>query len=290
MLRPFLCFPLRPKIEKVALAARLSEDRRRELESLTAKLEIRVSERTVALTEAVEARDEFLSIASHELRTPITSLKMQLDILNISLKKGGSDRMDLTDVKSGVRTSLEQVGRLTRLIDDLLDISRIKSGQLTIEAAEMDLMDSARGVIEKLRFQAGDSGNQIELKGPEKLIGFWDRHRLEQVFVNLLSNALRYAPGAKVEVSIASTPKGARVAIVDFGSGIAPDRINSIFHRFERASSKNTGGLGLGLYIVNEIVKAHRGKIWAENNTSGGATFTMELPNDSRQGIAEEGP
>ncbi len=273
-------FQLRHPIALVAEAAKLSEQRRLDLEGLTKDLEIRVAERTAELQSAVIARDEFLSIASHELKTPITTMKMQAQLAKRSFEK-----MDPTE-RSGERVvkmleqSDRQLDRLARLVDDMLDISRISTGKLAMNPERVDLSTLAGEVVERYRHEFKQAGAKIDLVSDGAgAVGNWDRLRIEQVISNLLVNALRYGRGKPVRVVVGSDGGAAILKVQDQGIGIAAEDHERIFSRFERAVPASEGsGLGLGLYIVRQILENHGGSIWVDSAPGKGATFTVRLP------------
>jgi PAS domain S-box-containing protein len=227
---------------------------------------------------AIQARDEFLSIASHELRTPLTPLQIVLDRL---MRVRDDDRAAW--VPERLRPALErcerQVLRLETLIDNLLDVSRIASGRLSIQPEEVDLTELMREVTTRFADQLAAAGCKLELLSNGPVLGNWDRLRIEQVVTNLLTNAIKYGGGKPVEAQVAGTRTHGRVSIRDHGIGIAPGELTRIFGRFERAvSSRSYGGLGLGLYIARQIVDAHGGEIRADSKPGQGSVFTLELP------------
>jgi len=223
--------------------------------------------------EAVRARDDFLSIASHELRTPLTPLRLQTQILRRLLAHGATPARE--KLASSLDTLERQTDRLGRLVSDLLDVSRITAGKLTLHREQLDLADLAREVVERY---AGASRSRIELRTLPAL-GSWDRARLEQVATNLLANAMKYGEGRPIDVVVQPRDGGAVLTVRDRGIGIAPEDTERIFGRFERAASATAyGGLGLGLYIAQQIVVAHGGRISVESAPGEGAAFTVVLP------------
>jgi PAS domain S-box-containing protein len=227
------------------------------------------------LTEAIRARDEFLSIASHELRTPLTPLRLQLETLRRNVERVAPDdrfaeRMDV---------ALRQTQRLSKLVENLLDVSRITSGRMSLELESCNLAAVAREVAERFQEEAARAGCAIELRLAENATGLWDRSRLEQVATNLLANAIKYGPGGPIEVVVSAEQDLASVAVSDRGIGVAPGDALRIFQRFERAvSPRHYGGLGLGLYIARQIAEAHGGQIAVSGRIGGGSTFTVTLP------------
>ena len=232
-----------------------------------------------AAQEAVSARDEFLSIASHELRTPLTPLYIVFQRL---LDSGGTDPLPKVDperVRGMLVRSQRQVQRLTALVDNLLDVSRITSGRMRIQPEPAELGDVVRDVINRFSDELNRADCLVTLTVDGEVNGSWDRLRLEQVITNLLSNAVKYGAGKPIEIALAQNDERAQLAVRDYGIGIAPEQIPRIFERFERAvSSRSYGGLGLGLYIARQIVEAHGGTIRAESELGSGARFTVELP------------
>jgi PAS domain S-box-containing protein len=223
--------------------------------------------------EAIRLRDEFLSIASHELRTPLTALQLQLERLE-ELTAAGPPK--LSGKVSGAVRSTQRLGVL---IDSLLDVSRIATGQLSLRPHEMDLRPAVEELLDGLRDGADRAGSQLTLSGVESLRGEWDQVRLEQLITNLVANAIKYGAGRPIEVTVERTADSAVISVRDHGPGIAPDDMRRIFDRFERASSvRHHGGFGLGLYVSREIARAHGGRIEVENAEDGGARFTVRLP------------
>ncbi len=225
------------------------------------------------LERAIHLRDEFLSIASHELRTPLTSLMLQLQssLLDLERNTGTPQRFAAKLERSKV-----QALRLNSLVDTLLDVSRIQNGRLSLDPEYIDLAQLAREVVDRYEAEPPES-LQLTTDGP--VVGCWDRLRLEQVLVNLVSNALKYGNGNPVELRVHIEGPRAVLHVRDQGIGISPEAQKSIFGRFERAvSSDYFGGLGLGLYITEQIVALHGGSIDVESTPGKGTTFTVELP------------
>jgi PAS domain S-box-containing protein len=220
--------------------------------------------------QAVLARDEFLSIASHELRTPLTALKLRLQAVLHS--------RDLSEkAERRVESAVRQTERLERLIDNLLDVSRITTGHLELEPEEFDLAEMAQEVAERFREQA--AGVALSFEASEPVLGCWDRLRLEQVVSNLLANALKYGEGKPVLVRVSAQPSSAVVSVADHGIGIAPQDLSRIFNQFERVLGRRTfGGLGMGLYIARQIAQAHGGRIEVDSAQNRGSNFRVVLP------------
>ena len=226
--------------------------------------------------QAVRARDEFLSVAGHELRTPVAALNLQVQNLRLAL--GMAITMD-PRVPERLAKVDRSLGRLTSLIDDVLDVSRITAGRLQLSLEDVDLAALVRDVVARL-LEAGRSPSPtVELSVPERVLGRWDRLRLDQVVTNLVSNALKYGGERPVHVSVQQTGSVARLTVRDEGIGIPSERQAAIFGRFERAvSERNYGGLGLGLWISRQCVAALGGEIRFESVLGQGTTFFVELP------------
>jgi PAS domain S-box-containing protein len=230
-----------------------------------------------ALRESVAVRDEFLSIASHELRTPITPLKLQVQQFWRMIEKGTA--LDAERLKKFINMWNKQLDRLSSLIDDLLDVSRITGGRLSMHVEEVDLTQLISEIIERYQEQATRCNCELIASLPSKLTGTLDRTRIEQVLINLITNALKYAAGKPIYISLSTRDKKAFLSVKDEGSGISGVEQGRIFERFERGgASDSVGGLGLGLYISRKIIEAHGGAIRVESELGKGANFIVELP------------
>jgi PAS domain S-box-containing protein len=227
--------------------------------------------------EEVRRRDEFLSVASHELRTPVAALQLQLQMLH---RVASREAAPLPRVLADKVEALErQTRRLTVLVNELLDVSRMRLGRLELRLEDLDLSELAREAVRQLEGELGRSGSRIALRAEAPAPGRWDRLRLEQVVTNLLVNAAKFGEGRPIAVTVQAEAGLARLAVADQGIGIPPEHQQRIFGRFERAASpEHYGGLGLGLYIAREIVEAHGGRIRLASAPGLGSTFTVELP------------
>lgn len=222
---------------------------------------------------AVRLRDDFLSVAGHEFKTPLTTLQLQLDRLR-RLPRGAENTAERS-----AEIAQKAVDRLARMIEELLDVTRVRAGRLILTFEEVDLSATVKEVSGRFREEAARSGSVVEIDGPDTLTGRWDRNRVDQIVTNLLSNAIKYGSGKPVEVRVELLGARARLTVRDHGIGIAPEHHARIFQRFERAvSGAHFRGLGLGLWIVREIVDAHHGTISVESAIGAGTTFTVELP------------
>ncbi len=228
--------------------------------------------------EAVRLRDEFLSIASHELKTPLTTVQIEMQGLRDSAEVG-SER-----VVKRIARAARNADRLAALVESLLDVSRIAAGGLTVEPEPVDLSQLVSQLLESLRAAATKVGCDLSFSTTGSVLGCWDRLRLEQVVLNLASNALRYGAGGPIGIAVSREGAEAVLEVSDGGPGIPVEDLTRIFGRFERAASlRHHGGLGLGLYVSREIVEAHGGTIAARNLPRGGACFTVRLPVEARQ-------
>jgi PAS domain S-box-containing protein len=267
---------------EVSLSPLSAEGRAYAITAVRDVTERRRIERAAQLTrqaqDEVLERDEFLSIASHELRTPVTALQLQLQILNRVVKRAQSEVPPA--LLERMQALERQTRRVTLLVDELLDLSRIRLGRLELKLEETDLAQVVREALEQLQGELERSGSRLALattNGPA--VGLWDRLRVEQVLTNLLANAVKFGQGKPIAVSVAADADRARLSVKDEGIGIAPEHQARVFGRFERAvSARHFGGLGLGLYIARQIVEAHGGAIRLESALGEGSTFTVELP------------
>jgi signal transduction histidine kinase len=227
------------------------------------------------LREAVRLRDEFLAVASHELYTPMTSLKLSLQML----ARLGPAQLAGPPGAALFHILEAQEQRLTRLIGDLLDVSRLEAGRLAISRKTVDLAEVARDVVRSFDRQLADVHCKVELRADRPVLGAWDPERIAQVLSNLLSNSAKWGAGRPIEVAVRAGPKCASLSVTDHGSGVPVDRRGRIFERFARATStEHYAGLGLGLSICKGIVDAHGGTIHFESEPDRATTFSVELP------------
>ncbi|WP_223644050.1 ATP-binding protein [Corallococcus sp. EGB] len=255
------------------LAARV----RTQLEMARVRREVaELSAREAVLQEAVRARDEFLTVVSHELKTPMASFRLQLDLIERSL--GPEERARLAERLLHTR---RQVHRLATMVETLLDVPLLSSGPVHLDVEDVDLAALVSEEVAQSREELAREGCEVTLRIAGPVWGRFDRGRLEQVVQGLLSNAQKYGPGKPVEVHVEQVGPNARLTVVDHGIGVRPEDRERIWRRFERAVPvRNFGGLGLGLWIARQVVEAHGGGVDVLETPGGGATFTVSLPLD----------
>ncbi|MBC7538510.1 MAG: hybrid sensor histidine kinase/response regulator [Bacteriovorax sp.] len=230
------------------------------------------------LEKAVRLREEFMSIAGHELKTPLTAMKLQTQFRKRKLENGSYTSMSVETLAQMFEADNKQQERLTLLIDDMLDISRISSGKLSINVESFDLCSLINEILERNLELFKEANILVEINLCEPLIGTWDKFRIEQVITNLFTNAIRYGAGKPVTINVTANLGHAEIVIEDKGIGIAKEDLKRIFQRFERANGTESTGLGLGLYIVSQIIEAHNGSINVESIPGIGSTFKIVLP------------
>jgi PAS domain S-box-containing protein len=230
---------------------------------------------------AIEIRNDFLSIASHELNTPITSLKLQLQMVRKSLGSSKENQFPIDKFSKGIETSVKQVDRLINLIQILLDVTKIQSGKFTFNFFKFNVQEIVNEVCERHKEVILNSQCSVTVQNDLDLEVVWDKVRIEQVLTNLLTNAVKYSPG-EIEISIKKENEMIALIVKDHGKGIPEAKLNMIFERFERATTNNNvSGLGLGLFIVKQIVDGHHGNIDVSSEEGEGTTFKVLLPVDA---------
>lgn len=236
-----------------------------------------------ARKELEQRKDTFISMASHELRNPLTALKLQTTLLHRQLS-----RQDSVDKAPALASMETQIHKITRLVEELLDVSKIRAGKLEYVWGPVDLDAMLREIAETM--QQTHPGHTIMVRGAAQVSLLGDRDRLGQVLTNLLSNAIKYSPDSPtIEMDLSTSPETVTIQVRDHGLGIPREQRDKIFDRFYRATNprqKTISGLGMGLYIVAEIVKQHGGTITVDSTIGGGSTFTVTLPRtrDTRNG------
>ncbi len=243
--------------------------------------------------EAIRLRDEFLSVASHELKTPVTALQLHLQTLRMLAAKGGEA---FTPERATKKLALaeHQVQRLVRLVNDLLDLSRINSGRTELRLETVDVARLLRELLDRQRETLRCSGSEVRLQVRDTRMARVDPMRLEQILTNLLSNAAKYGRGKPIDVTLEGDETGYSIRVRDRGIGIAPEDQQRIFERFERAvSERHYGGLGLGLWITRRLAMSLGGTIEVQSRPGEGATFEVRLPRfplESRLGELSDAP
>lgn len=254
------------------------ERKRNEVE----KLKLLENERKarIAAEHAVKSRDAFLLIASHELLTPLTCLQMQIQLFRNSLEgklaaESGHFK-SLTNMSVAIEYDIQRFGSL---INTLMEFSQFQLGKIVLHKNNFNLTTLVKEVIMRLGNELRAAGCKLHVIGDSQVTGQWDRMRFEEVISNLLMNAVKYAPGSTIYINITSDRNTARLEIQDNGPGIPDDAKARIFDQFERATSrKGVPGLGLGLYIVQQIIRSHHGTISVQSTLGKGTTFIIQVP------------
>jgi len=230
--------------------------------------------------EEIRSRDEFISIASHELRTPVAAFQLQLQLLRRMAQRSKEDVPPMVSDRLAVLE--RQTRRVALLVAELLDLSRLRLGRLELKRESVDLSELAREVVSPFQEDRGaNGGSTIEVVAPEPATGSFDRVRLEQVLTNLLANAVKFGEGKPIHIRVEGDRDTVRCSVADNGIGVALADQERIFSRFERAvPTQHFGGLGLGLYIASRIVEAHGGSIRLKSAPGAGSSFTVELPRE----------
>lgn len=228
------------------------------------------------LKDALSLRDDFLSIASHELKTPLTSIKLQLQMM----VRAHVLKAEVSGLRSeNMENLLEQVSSLQHLIEDLLSVSKIRTGNLALTLAEENLSFCVEKLIASYKNLFSEAKCFLEVDIENDIKMNCDKQKVEQVLVNLMSNAIKYAPGSKIKIELKQNKGHAELRVKDLGPGIPPENHEMIFGRFARASSSSyTSGLGIGLFISKNIVEGHKGSIHVESKPGSGTTFIVKLP------------
>ena len=251
------------------------EQSRREQEALLNQLQSTQLE----LQQAVRMRDDFMSIVAHEVRTPLNGLILETQLRKMHLARDNAAAFTLDKMHAMVDRDERQIKSLIRLIEDMLDVSRIRTGKLSIRTSMFDLSALVRGLLQNFAQQIDAAEASVSLEAEHPVIGNWDEFRIEQVISNLLTNALRYGAKSPISVKVFSENGEARVEVRDSGIGISEENQQRIFQQFERVSARHAvAGLGLGLFISEQIVTAHGGTITVESRIGEGALFRVCLP------------
>lgn len=231
------------------------------------------------LQHAIRLRDEFLSVAGHELKTPLAALQLQVQGTIRMLASDGPALVESGRLSQRLDKASQHGERLGKLVDELLDVSRISTGRIQFRLEPMDLSVTVAELLGRYADTASKAQCVLEAEIQPGITGNWDRLRMEQVVANLLSNALKYGAGKPVHLSLFEKDGEVLLSVRDAGIGIDESVRERIFHRFERAvSERNYGGLGLGLWIANQIVAGFGGSIAVESTVGEGSTFTVRMP------------
>lgn len=244
--------------------------------------EQKATEQKLRLTEAnllhaLSVRDEFMAIASHELKTPLTSLKLANQFFQRGMVKEDGYNCKIATF---IERNCVQIDRLTRLVDDMLDISRIRTGKFSLKKESCELSQMLNDIINRCKDQFESSGSGLPvIENMEAAKGEWDPLRIDQVFTNIITNAIRYGQGKPIQISLKNHQESVRVIVKDQGLGIPKSDQDKIFRRYERGLlAREVSGLGLGLFISKQIIDAHGGSIMIESEVNQGATFIVDLP------------
>lgn len=251
------------------------EHSRREQETLLKQLQ----NTQLELEQAVRMRDDFMSIVAHEVRTPLNGLILETQLRKMHLARDNAAAFTLDKMHAMVDRDERQIKSLIRLIEDMLDVSRIRTGKLSIRPTCFDLSALVRELLQNFSRQIDAAETSVTFDAEQPVIGNWDEFRIEQVMSNLLTNALRYGAKGPISVKVYSEEGRALVDVQDQGIGISEENQERIFQQFERVSAKHAvAGLGLGLFISEQIVTAHGGTITVQSRIGEGALFRVCLP------------
>jgi signal transduction histidine kinase len=230
---------------------------------------------------ALELREDFISIASHELKTPISAMKLQLQLAGRKLKAsqeqgGATAKLSWEQLLAQLEA---QTVRMNRLVDDMLDATRFKTRKMELHPVELDLRGLVRDIVRTMAPKLRSEGVECRVRCDHSVSGRWDPLRIEQVVLNLMTNAIRYGRGRPFEVRLSQEQDCGVIEVRDEGIGIPEDKLAKIFERFERVDpGGKAGGLGLGLYIAHQVVLAHGGSISVQSRLGEGSTFRVKLP------------
>ncbi|MDR6915514.1 signal transduction histidine kinase [Pseudomonas sp. 3296] len=251
------------------------EQSRREQEALLQQLQ----NTQLELEQAVRMRDDFMSIVAHEVRTPLNGLILETQLRKMHLARDNASAFTLDKMHAMVDRDERQIKSLIRLIEDMLDVSRIRTGKLSIRPTKFDLVQLVGNLLDNFKPQVEAAECSTRFTAEQPVVGHWDEFRIEQVISNLLTNALRYGGKSQIDVRVYVQDGQARVEVQDQGIGISEENQKRIFQQFERVSAKTVvAGLGLGLFISEQIIAAHGGSIAVESKINEGALFRVCLP------------
>jgi signal transduction histidine kinase len=254
------------------------EQSRREQQQLLEELHVTQAE----LQRSLRMRDDFMSMVAHELRTPLNTLFLESQMRSMQLERGNLAALGPEKLPAMVARDQRQIQSMIRLIDDMLDISRIRSGSLSIRRTGFELMDLLERVVSDLALQAAGYGSSLTLHPHAPVHGCWDEFRIEQVMINLLTNGLRYGRGEPIGIVVDTGVAGeVRIDVIDSGIGISEADQQRVFEPFERGSANGeVKGLGLGLAISRQLAEAHGGRLGVASDGKTGSVFSLALPLD----------
>jgi signal transduction histidine kinase len=238
--------------------------------------ELRVTQ--LELQRSLRMRDDFMSLVAHELRTPLNTLFLENQMRMTQIERGNLAALGPDRLPALVARDQRQIQSMIRLIDDMLDVSRMRHGQLSIRPARVELLGLLEQVVSDLALQATGFGSALTLRPHPPVFGCWDEFRIEQVIINLLTNALRYGGGKPIQITVDASEHAVRIDVVDGGIGISEADLTRIFEPFERASANHVKGLGLGLAISRQLAQAHGGQLSVTSDGKTGSTFSLCLP------------
>lgn len=251
------------------------EESRREQEFLLGQLRSTQEE----LQHSLKMREEFMSLVAHEMRTPLNTLFLEVQVRLAQLAKNNLSAFTPEQLHKMLARSERQLKSMIRLIEDMLDVSRIKNGKLSIKPDDTHLSALVQRIAEDLTPLAKEAGTGFELAVEADIHGYWDAFRIEQIIINLMTNAVRYGKGMPVQVSLSMDGERACIQVKDQGIGISEHELKNIFEAFERGGDNEVkAGLGLGLYISRKLAEAHGGEISVSSQKDAGSTFTLRIP------------
>jgi len=261
----------------VALCQQRNEVKRQVAELEESRRALRATQ--AELEHSLKMRDDFMSMVAHELRTPLNTLFLETQLRGMQLDKGNMAAFSEEQLRKMVARDGRQIQSMIRLINDMVDVSRIRSGKLSIRPAQTELASLLERIVSDLAQRTEAAGGTIELHAPAPVEGVWDEFRVEQIIINLLTNALRYGGSKPVKISLTAEDGRATIEVRDQGVGIAPEDQLRIFNPFERAGTKDVReGLGLGLYIARQLAESHEGTLDVDSVPDQGAAFRLTLP------------
>lgn len=236
-----------------------------------------LKEANSALLTSLRAKDEFLSLASHQLRTPLAALKLQLQLTQKQILNSEATPSGI--LSKAFDSSLQHIENLTSIIGELLDVSQIRLNRLEINPSEFDISEVIRNTVDSYQNQLKKVGCDVIVEAHEKIVGKWDQQRIEQIINHLLSNMAKHAAGHSGSVRVKSSGEKVSITVEDRGPGIPKETQTKIFERFERATAyTQSAGLGLGLYITKKLVEAHNGNLFLISREGMGTQFIIDLP------------